>query len=87
MTRLVITPHAMRIAALLMEGPRTLINIAEVLKIKPQYVFVFFSAAYALGLAGQAERGADVVVTPQDLPPTRMKGILGKIMNRLRGSK
>ena len=87
MTRLVVTPHAMRIAALLIEGPRTLINTAQVLKIKPQYVFVFFSAAYALGLAEQAERGADVAVTPQDLAPNRTKGILEKIMYRLRGSK
>jgi hypothetical protein len=87
MTRLVVTPHAMRIAALLIEGPRTLINTAQVLKIKPQYVFVFFSAAYALGLAEQAERSADVAVTPQDLAPNRTKGILEKIMYRLRGSK
>ncbi len=86
MTRFVVTPHAMRIAALLVEGPRTLINTAEVLKIKPQYVFIFFSAAYALGLAGQAKRSADVLIAPPKLVSRSKKGIIGKIINALRGT-
>ncbi len=88
-TRYLVTPHAMRIAALLVEGPRTLINTAEVLQIKMQYVFVFFSAAYALGLAGQTKRNADVVVAPQS-PVTRArekKTLLNNILNKLRGIK
>lgn len=88
-TRYLVTPHALRIAALLVEGPRTLINTAEVLQIKMQYVFVFFSAAYALGLAGQTKRNADVVVAPEP-PVARVQGkksLLNSILNKLRGNK
>ncbi|MGR9073415.1 MAG: hypothetical protein ACU833_10165, partial [Gammaproteobacteria bacterium] len=86
-TRLVITPHAMRIAALLMTGPRTLVDVARTLNIQPQYVFVFFSAAYALGLARQSERKADEVVAPQPIQSNEKKGLLISIMNKLRGAK
>jgi len=84
-TRLLITPHALRIAALLMQGPRTLTNVARVLNIKPQYVFVFASAACALGLMGQAKREADNLVQPPEVKPNKGQGLLSRIMNKLRG--
>lgn len=84
-TRLLITPHALRIAALLIQGPRTLPNVAEVLNIKPQYVFVFASAACALGLMGQSKREADRLVHPQDVKPSKSQSLLSRIMNKLRG--
>lgn len=85
-TRLLITPHALRISALLIRGPRTLGNVAEALNIKPQYVFVFISAAYALGLTGQARREADVLVTqPVEIKENKNKGLLSRIMSKLRG--
>lgn len=83
-TRLVVTPHALQIAALLMDGPRTLINIADSLNIKPQYVFVFISAAHAIGLVGQAERKADEIIAPPELRKPKSKGLLSKILGRLR---
>ena len=83
-TRLLITPHALRIAALLIRGPRTLINVAQVLNIKPQYVFVFASAACALGLMGQAIRLADNLVQPPDVKPSKGQGLLNRIMHKLR---
>lgn len=83
-TRLLITPHALRIAALLIQGPRTLTNVAQVLTIKPQYVFVFASAACALGLMGQAKREADNLVQPPDVKPSKGQGLLSRIMNKLR---
>lgn len=86
-TRLVISPHALRIAALLIEGPRTLPNVAEVLQIKPQYVFVFFSAAYATGIAGQVERQANQLLAPRPVKHSKKKGLLSRIMRKLRGSK
>jgi len=86
-TRLLVTPHAMRIAALLVQGPRTLPNIAESLNIKPQYVFVFISAANSLGLVGQAKRASDVLVSPLEVKPSKQHGILGRILNRLIGKK
>lgn len=87
-TRSLITPHALRITALLIDGPRTMLNISEALKVKPQYVFVFVSAAYALGLVGQAERKSDELFVP---PPVSAKkettGLLSKILGKLRTSK
>jgi hypothetical protein len=97
-TRLLITPHALRITALLIQGPRTMVNIAQTLRIKPQYVFVFISAAYAVGLAGQSKRAADMLI--EELTKQRSFGgeftkpkslggvsLLGRIMNKLRSSK
>ncbi|MGJ0486806.1 MAG: hypothetical protein ACR65R_20055 [Methylomicrobium sp.] len=84
-TRLLITPHALRIAALLIQGPRTLPNVAQVLDIKPQYVFVFASAACALGLMGQTKREADNLIQPPEVKPRQRPGLLGRIMNKLRG--
>lgn len=85
-TRLLITPHALRISALLIRGPRTLANVAEVLNIKPQYVFVFISAAYALGLTGQARRESDALVAQTaEIKANKNKGFLGRIMSKLRG--
>lgn len=83
-TRLLITPHALRIAALLIQGPRTMGNIAQMLDIKPKYVFVFISAAYALGLAGQAKRLTDNLIEPQNIKPSKGQGLLGRIMSKLR---
>jgi hypothetical protein len=83
-TRLLITPHALRIAALLIQGPRTMGNVAQMLKIQPQYVFAFISAAHAIGLANQAKRIADNLVQPPEVKPTKGKGLLGRILSKLR---
>jgi len=86
-SRLLITPHAMRIAALLVQEPRILGDVARVLNIKPQYVFVFVSAAHALGLVGQARREADELVQVPDIKPSQKQGLLGRIISKLRGNK
>lgn len=87
-TRTLITPHALRITALLINGPRTMLNISEALNVKPQYVFVFISGAYALGLVGQAERKSDEVIAPPPVTPKKKgsKGLLNKILGKLRTS-
>jgi hypothetical protein len=84
-TRLLVTPHALRIAALLIQGPRTLPNVAEVLNIKPQYVFVFISAACSLGIAGQVRREADVLVQSPEIKPNKNQGLLSRILSTLLG--
>lgn len=86
-TQLLITPHALRIAALLIKGPRTMANVAETLNIKPQYVFVFISAACAVGLADQGRRIADNIVQPPEVAPSKSQGLLGHFMNKMRGNK
>lgn len=84
-TRLLVTPHALRIAALLIQRPRTLSNVAEVLNIKPQYVFIFISAACSLGLAGQAKREVDKLVEAPTIKTNKNQGLLGRILSKLRG--
>lgn len=84
-TRLVITPEALRIAALLIQQPRTPLEIAEVLRIKMQYVFVFVSACHTLGLLRQSERQADAVVTQPAPKPAKNQGLLSKLLGKLRG--
>lgn len=49
-TRVLVTPHALRIAALLHRQPCSLIEAARILGVRQQYVFAFFSAAHAQGL-------------------------------------
>ncbi|WAK01328.1 hypothetical protein [Methylobacter sp. YRD-M1] len=87
-TRLIVTPHALRISALLIAGPRTLPDIAETLKIKPQYVFVFISAAHALGLVKQAKRQSDEIIQPPAIKKnTERQGLLTRILSKLRANK
>ena len=87
-TRSIITPHALRMTALLVHEPKTMLEIAKGLKIKPQYVFAFISGAYALGLVRQpmmkAHKKEDVVVTRPVAVSPKKKGLLSRILSRLR---
>lgn len=86
LTRCVMIPHALRIAALLIEGPRTPLEISRTLKIKHEYVFAFISAAYAIGILGQDTKPkVDDGHKPKAMKP-EAKGLLGKIMSKLRGN-
>jgi hypothetical protein len=88
-TRLVITPHAMRVASLLVAEPRTIPDIVQVLKIKPQYVFIFISAAYTIGILEQinnqdkAVKMEDSVSRPVK-KKVQKKSLLNRILNKLR---
>lgn len=85
-TRLVITPDAMRIAALLVKTPTAPIAVCRVLNVKPQYVFVFISACHALGLLRQSEREADAVIAASAPDKPKNEGLLRKILSKLRGT-
>ncbi|MCK5663978.1 MAG: hypothetical protein KAI17_10845, partial [Thiotrichaceae bacterium] len=50
-TRLIVTPYALKISALWLEQPHSLLETAKILDIPQRYVFAFFSAAYANRLA------------------------------------
>lgn len=82
-TRLLVFPHALRIAALLSEQPYSLLDVAETLNIRQQYVFAFFSAARALGLADQTSRQSESLIAPSPIEPRKNAGLLKKILNRL----
>ncbi len=85
-TRLVITPEALRIAALLVKAPRSPCDIAAVLHVNPQFVFVFMSACYMLGLLGQSVRQVDMIIAPEPLKKPKNEGLLSKILSKLRGA-
>lgn len=85
-TRLVITPDAMRIAALLVQTPRTPLEAASLLHVKPQYVFVFISACHAIGILRQSERQVDTVIEPAPAKKPKNEGLLSKILSKLRGA-
>jgi len=85
-TRLVITPDALRIAALLIQAPRTPLEVASLLHVKPQYVFVFISACQAIGILKQSERQVDAVIAVEQTKKPKNEGLLSKILNKLRGA-
>lgn len=83
-TRILVFPNALRIAALTTEQPRSLLDIARTLNIRQQYVFAFFSAARALGLADQSMRQSENLIAPAPIEPRKNAGLLKKILQRLR---
>lgn len=83
-TRLLITPHALQITALLATEPRLLMDVVNTLKIKPEYVFVFISAANTLGIVGQVKRKSDEIIAPSEMKQPKTKGLLGRILSKLR---
>lgn len=89
MTRITLPPHAMRIAALLHDSPMSPFQAAQKLGIRQQYVFAFFSAAYALGLitqAAEAARPAPNAAPAQPAKPVAAAkvSLFKKILNRLK---
>ncbi len=67
MTRLLLFPHSLRIAALWAKEPVSLLDSARILGIPQRFVFSFYSAAHALGLA-ETQRVAEEVVEPMPSP-------------------
>lgn len=86
MTRLLLFPHAMRIAALWMEHPHSLLDTAKVLGIPQRYVFGFYSAAYALELVSIGRPEMNTPVENVAVEKNRWRGFLGRILNRLRNN-
>lgn len=85
-TRLVITPYALAIAALWAEQPRSLLDTARHLNIPQRYVFAFYSAAKSLQLVGETRRAADTLIQPPEIAASRQRGLLGRLIDRLRGN-
>jgi hypothetical protein len=79
------TPDAMRISALLAQGARTPLDIVNILKVNPQYVFVFISACQSTGLLGVSRRHVDDIIASAPPEANKKQGLLSKILNKLRG--
>ncbi len=83
-TRLLLTPDALRIAALLLQGPRSPLDVAKVLDVKPQYVFALISACHSLGILRKSQRQIDEIIAPEPPKQTKKNGLLSKILQKLR---
>jgi hypothetical protein len=84
MTRLILFPHALRIAALWTDQIYSLLDTAKALGIPQRYVFSFYSAANALGLAAVCQREADMLVEPAPVKKNRQRGLFSRILDHLR---
>ncbi len=86
LSRLMPIRHGLRISALWTKQPVSLVETAALLDIAPKYIFSFYSAARALDLIEQRERGGGERDTKTSSPQTpEHRGFLSKILARLRG--
>ncbi|MGX2033120.1 MULTISPECIES: hypothetical protein [Methylocaldum] len=89
LTRFLLIPHTMRIAALLYHSPHTVCEAAQILGIRQQYVFAFISAAHALRLIEQRPKQqtarAEIQASTARPEPERTS-FLGKILKHLKMS-
>ncbi len=84
LTKLLVFPHALRVAALWAKGPYSLVDTAKFLDIPQRYVFAFYSAAHAIGLVTIAE--GDIASPIESKPSVShgRQGLLDRIVDRLR---
>jgi len=85
LTRLAEIPHALRIAALWLAQPVSLAFTVDMLGIPQRYVFAFYGAAHAAGLAGQARRAADHLFESELGMRAESRHLLAGVAARLRG--
>jgi hypothetical protein len=85
LSRLAETPHALRIAAFWSEQPATLPFTARALGIPQRFVFAFYGAAHAIGLAGQARRRSDYLLDAETGAPDTHRPLIAAAVARLRG--
>ena len=85
LTRLDAIPHAVRIAALLIEQAHTLPDAARLLGIEQRYVFAFYSACKSIGLANISQRQIDNTLMPEKPAQHKNQSILRKLLGKLTG--
>ncbi|HXH03800.1 MAG TPA: hypothetical protein VNN09_10840 [Candidatus Competibacteraceae bacterium] len=85
LTRLPLTPHALRIAALWEHAPVSLAETVARLAIPQRYVFAFYSACHAIGAVECAMAAANTAAITAPVP-TAHRGLLQRILNVLRGA-
>ena len=80
-TRLPHKPSFMRLAALLTKHPTSIAMAQHYLKIAPDEVYQFYTAASCAGLARPVNRAA----TEPKLKPHRNQALLAKLLNKIAG--
>ncbi|HHI92379.1 MAG TPA: response regulator [Gammaproteobacteria bacterium] len=86
-TRIIVTPHALRIAALWAKQPTSLMNTASYLAIPLQHVFMFYTAAVSLNFVAPAitEKDQTTATTPP-VKRHRYRKIFQHLLARLRNN-
>ncbi len=84
-TRLTPIPEAMRVSAVWVQQPRSLVNLYETLKVPIEHVFTLYSAAHAIGLAGVGQREVDGLLEPAAIDGSENEGLFGSILRKLTG--
>lgn len=87
LTRLLVSPHATRIAGLWAREPLVLSNSATVLCIPQRYVFAFYSACVALELVTPAKRALDPLLVVETVRPHEKRGIFRMLLSKLVGNR
>lgn len=85
LTRIAEVPHAARVASLWLAQAVSLAFTVEVLAVPQRYVFAFYGAAHAAGLAGQARRASDHLFQPEPPGSVESRPLLAGVSARLRG--
>ncbi len=82
-TRLIVTPYALKISALWMVQPHSLLETAKILEIPQRYVFALFTAARAIQLAF-VDRRIERRVSQSISTSGAKRGIFQRLLARLR---
>ncbi len=80
-------PNAMTIASHWLENPCSLIETAKVLQIPQRYVFAFYSASNAIGIAFVRRGATSETRKFRKVETARDKNLLGRLLGRLHGTK
>jgi hypothetical protein len=85
LSRLLLSPHALRIAALWSDYPCSLLDTAKTLQIPQRYVFAFYSACNAIGIASVKQDSTDDKGMAIPVTKNRKRAFFGRILERLKG--
>lgn len=85
MTRLLMIPNALRIAALWAAEPRSLLNTSKSLGIPLAHVFTMYSAANAIGLITPPKRQVDFLFQPHQIREHHGRSLFRRILDKLTG--
>lgn len=76
-------PHVLRITALWLNHPQSLLEMAARLALPQRYVFSVYAGCAALGLAGPARRAADTLVEAPHVAPSAIQALVARLCGRL----
>lgn len=85
LTRLPISENTISICALLSRYPTSITLATRMLKLKPEEMYTFYSAAKLSGAARATNRAAGSDQEPEVIEPKVSKGLLGKLLTKVKG--